>query len=107
MRMFEADQAASARLVKIAYLKLYNRMRIRLAIDLMFHGYAERGIISKRPGQALSENQLSDAAFTEIVVQNRGTQTKIPMEKNQITRDRVLKVSRANKDSKGQDKLDE
>lgn len=44
MRMFEADSTASARLVKIAYLKLYNRLRLRLATDLMFQAYAERGI---------------------------------------------------------------
>ena len=44
MRMFEADSTASARLVKIAFLKLYNRLRLRLATDLMFQAYAERGI---------------------------------------------------------------
>ena len=69
MRMFEADSTASARLVKIAFLKLYNRKRVRLAIDLMTEG-----------GRAFAANAAEDApseAYTEIVLQNRSTQTKI------------------------------
>ena len=41
MRMFEADSTASARLVKTAYLKLYNRMQVRTAVDVLLSAYAE------------------------------------------------------------------
>ena len=36
MRLFEADSTASARLTKISYLKLYNRLKVRRAVDLLF-----------------------------------------------------------------------
>ena len=39
MRLFEADSTASARLTKISYLKLYNRLRVRRAVDLLFKAY--------------------------------------------------------------------
>ena len=48
MRMFEADSTARARLVKLVYLKLYNRMRVRIATDVMFQAYAERGLARQR-----------------------------------------------------------
>ena len=44
MRMFEANSTASARLVKIAYLKLYNRLKVKTAIDLLYQAYAQRGL---------------------------------------------------------------
>ena len=36
IKMFGANSTASARLLKIAYLKLYNILTVRRAIDLMF-----------------------------------------------------------------------
>ena len=39
MRLFDADSTASARLIKIAYLKLYNRLKIRLAIRAVYSSY--------------------------------------------------------------------
>jgi len=59
--MFEADSTASARLVKIAYLKLYNRVRIRMAIDLMKEGYLVNPPLGQ-PEDAPSE------AYTEVVL---------------------------------------
>lgn len=49
VRMFEANSTASARLVKIAYLKLYNRLKVKTAIDLLFQAYAQRGLDKKHP----------------------------------------------------------
>ena len=40
MRMFDADSTASARLVKIAFLKLYNRLQIQNAIPLLHQGHS-------------------------------------------------------------------
>ena len=96
MRMFEADSTASARLVKIAFLKLYNRKRVRLAIDLMTEG-----------GRAWAANAAEDApseAYTEIVLQNRSTQTKIAPKElaKRRAKNTVLIARQTNRDSKGQ-----
>ena len=48
MRLFDADSTASYRLTKIAYLKLYNRLAVRKAVDLLFQAYAEKGIVQRR-----------------------------------------------------------
>ena len=51
MRLFDADSTASYRLTKIAYLKLYNRLAIRKAVDLLFQAYAEKGLVQRRKPQ--------------------------------------------------------
>ena len=35
MRMFEADTTASARLIKVAFIKLYNRLQVQRAVPLV------------------------------------------------------------------------
>jgi hypothetical protein len=42
--MFEANSTASARLIKITYIKLYNRLMVRRGIDAMFKSFAESGM---------------------------------------------------------------
>ena len=44
MRLFDADSTASYRLTKIAFMKLYNRLALRNAVDILFQAYAERGL---------------------------------------------------------------
>ena len=48
VHMFDMNSTASARLTKIAFLKLYNRLKVRRATDLLFQAYAERGITNPR-----------------------------------------------------------
>ena len=88
MRLFEADSTASARLLKIAYLKLYNKVKVRFAIDFMFQAYAEIGInkdkkanFNEAATQIPKVDQKSDNSEYELrLVQNRGTQTKGELE---------------------------
>ena len=49
MRLFEADSTASARLTKISYLKLYNRLKVRRAVDLLFQAYDASPHIVQKP----------------------------------------------------------
>ena len=65
MRLFDADSTASYRLTKIAYLKLYNRLAVRKAVDLLFQAYAEKGIIQNRKPQ--EANQAADETETKIL----------------------------------------
>ena len=47
MKMFEANSTASARLTKIAYLKLYNRLVCRKTTQLLKSIYANRDVLAK------------------------------------------------------------
>ena len=49
MRLFEADSTASARLTKLSYLKLYNRLKVRRAVDLLFQAYDANPQIVQKP----------------------------------------------------------
>ena len=44
MRLFEADSTASFRLLRVAFLKLHNRLKVKMAVDALFQAYAEKGI---------------------------------------------------------------
>ena len=68
MRLFEADSTASYRLTKIAYLKLYNRLTIRKAVDILFQAYAERGLLSRRPVPTPPQQQNTNNASLQLQI---------------------------------------
>jgi len=55
--MFQADSTASARLIKMTYLKLYNRMVVQQMIDLMLAAHASR---QANPHHFLSQHELAE-----------------------------------------------
>ena len=81
MQMFEANSTASARLIRIAYLKLYNRLKVQLVTNMMrkIHNddahqpQAKQVLPQQEEKDAIFysieevEEEVSDA-FTEIVV---------------------------------------
>lgn len=70
MRIFEADSTASYRLTKIAYLKLYNKLAVRKAVDLLFQAYAERGLKTKQQSRPPSNSVVKPQAAEETAIKS-------------------------------------
>ena len=65
MQMFEANSTASARLIRIAYLKLYNRLKVQLVTNMMRKIHND-DVHQPQAKQVLPQQEEKDAIFYSI-----------------------------------------